>query len=175
MDEDSGDYSDDKVDEYDAEQSIDELGTIAIDLTEENPVTINPKTTYDMCNNKDESFSEFKSDQNNSKIAFERSSEKSIIYHNNIADDDDEENGDLVAKLLDPFEQLEREFNWDEVAAIKPPSAFSSGQQGSGSVDSKVKISQFSKNSKNKIQPNRRMTTEINSYNQVYTNSKSMR
>ena len=39
-------------------------------------------------------------------------------------EDDDELNDDLVAKLLDPFEQLEREFNWDNVEAIKPPSAF---------------------------------------------------
>lgn len=30
-----------------------------------------------------------------------------------------------LAKLLDPFEQLEREFNWDDVT-IRPPSAFSS-------------------------------------------------
>lgn len=31
-----------------------------------------------------------------------------------------------LAKLLDPFEQLEREFNWDNVTCIRPPSAFSS-------------------------------------------------
>ena len=31
-----------------------------------------------------------------------------------------------MAKLLDPFEQLEREFNWDNVTCIRPPSAFSS-------------------------------------------------
>ena len=31
-----------------------------------------------------------------------------------------------LAKLLDPFEQLEREFNWDDVTMIRPPSAFSS-------------------------------------------------
>jgi hypothetical protein len=30
-----------------------------------------------------------------------------------------------LAKLLDPFEQLEREFNWADVT-IRPPSAFSS-------------------------------------------------
>ena len=30
-----------------------------------------------------------------------------------------------LAKLLDPFEQLEREFNWEDVT-IRPPSAFSS-------------------------------------------------
>ena len=31
-----------------------------------------------------------------------------------------------MAKLLDPFEKLEREFNWDNVTCIRPPSAFSS-------------------------------------------------
>ena len=30
-----------------------------------------------------------------------------------------------LAKLLDPFEQLEREFNWEDVT-LKPPSAFCS-------------------------------------------------
>ena len=31
-----------------------------------------------------------------------------------------------LAKLLDPFEQLEREFNWEDVTTLKPPSAFCS-------------------------------------------------
>ena len=31
-----------------------------------------------------------------------------------------------MAKLLDPFEQLEREFNWEDVTTLKPPSAFCS-------------------------------------------------
>lgn len=31
-----------------------------------------------------------------------------------------------LAKLLDPFERLEREFNWEELTPIRPPSAFSS-------------------------------------------------
>jgi hypothetical protein len=29
-----------------------------------------------------------------------------------------------LAKLLDPFEKLEREFNWEEVTPLRPPSAF---------------------------------------------------
>ena len=175
MDEDSGDYSDDKVDEYDVEQSIDDLGTIAIDLTEDDPVKINPKTSYDMCNNNGKKLSDFKSGETNSNITLEKTCVKSVIYDDNP---DDEENGDIVAKLLDPFEQLEREFNWDEVAAIKPPSAFSSGQQGSGPIDSRSKISQFSKNTQDNIPPNRRTaadrvidSSQLKSYNQVYTNS----
>jgi hypothetical protein len=35
----------------------------------------------------------------------------------------DREHFDL-AKLLDPFEKLEREFNWEEVTPLRPPSAF---------------------------------------------------
>ena len=33
-----------------------------------------------------------------------------------------------LAKLLDPFEKLEREFNWEEVTPLRPPSAFSTSQ-----------------------------------------------
>jgi hypothetical protein len=29
-----------------------------------------------------------------------------------------------LAKLLDPFEKLEREFNWEDVTTLRPPSAF---------------------------------------------------
>ena len=58
----------------------------------------------------------------------------------NGSDIDDELNDNLVAKLLDPFEQLEREFNWDSVVAIKPPSAFSGVQshQKSSEVEKQV-------------------------------------
>ena len=31
-----------------------------------------------------------------------------------------------IARLLDPFEQLEREFGWESTGAIRPPSAFCS-------------------------------------------------
>lgn len=36
-----------------------------------------------------------------------------------------------LAKLLDPFEKLEMEFEWDDVTPLRPPSAFGGHQSES--------------------------------------------
>ena len=143
LDEDIGDYSDSKTDEYDIDQSIDDLGTISIDFTEDNPVTINQKDDHNKCNNNRMKLSDINDEQRNLNTDFENSSNKLVSL--DISSDQDEENGDIVAKLLDPFEQLEREFHWDEVTAIKPPPAFSGGQKSSRSIKDKKSIIQSNK------------------------------
>ena len=77
-------------------------------------------------------MSDINGEQRNLNTDFENLSNKHVSL--DISSDQDEENGDIVAKLLDPFEQLEREFHWDEVTAIKPPPAFSGGQKSSRST-----------------------------------------
>ena len=143
LDEDIGDYSDSKTDEYDIDQSIDDLGTISIDFTEDNPVTINQKDDYNKCNNNRKKLSDINDEQRNLNTDFENSSNKTVSL--DISSDQDEENGDIVAKLLDPFEQLEREFHWDEVTTIKPPPAFSGSQKSSRSTKNIKSIIQSSK------------------------------
>ena len=102
---------------------------------------------------------------------------RNYVRHHDC-NDEDEENGDIVAKLLDPFEQLEREFHWDEVAAIKPPPAFSGSQHNSEKIDSQTKTSKNSKDAKPSVPSRRNKSTEEakdsssrNSYKQVYTMS----
>ena len=84
-------------------------------------------------------FGEFQ-DQNINNDMTHRNIQKRFLQQEHGIDMDDL-NDDLVAKLLDPFEQLEREFNWDNVAAINPPSAFSSGQKHSKSIEVNEKAS----------------------------------
>ena len=129
MDEDLEGLENEKLDDFNENGSDNNDGNaaVSIDFSEENPVSIKKMTTNQQ-RNKDE----IKNTNNFAKI-----SENHMIYKNLKAqlkrrsvestedgEDDEELNDDLVAKLLDPFEQLEREFNWDNVEAIKPPSAF---------------------------------------------------
>ena len=129
LDEDLEGLDHEKFDDFNENGSDNNDGdaAVSIDFSEENPVSIKRMTSNQQCNKK-----ELKNTNNFAKI-----SENHMIYKNlkaqlkrrNIertedGEDDDELNDDLVAKLLDPFEQLEREFNWDNVEAIKPPSAF---------------------------------------------------
>ena len=129
LDEDLEGLDHEKFDDFNENGSNENDGNaaVSIDFSEENPVSIKKVTTNQQCNN-----NEIKNTNNLAKI-----SENHMIYKNvkaqlkrrNVertedSEDDDELNGDLVAKLLGPFEQLEREFNWDNVEAIKPPSAF---------------------------------------------------
>ena len=100
---------------------------VSIDFSEANPVSIKKMTTNEQSNK-----NEMKNTNNCAKISENHMIYKSLkaqLKRRNVesiedGEDDDELNDDLVAKLLDPFEQLEREFNWDNVEAIKPPSAF---------------------------------------------------
>ena len=129
LDEDLEGLDHEKFDDFNENGSDNNDGdaAVSIDFSEENPVSIKRMTSNQQCNKK-----ELKNTNNFAKI-----SENHMIYKNLKAqlkrrnvestedgEDDDELNDDLVAKLLDPFEQLEREFNWDNVEAIKPPSAF---------------------------------------------------
>ena len=129
LDEDLEGLDHEKFDDFKENESDynDRDAAVSIDFSEENPVSIKKMTTNQQC-----SKNEIKNTNNFTKI-----SENHMIYKNLKAqlkrrnvesteedEDDDELNDDLVAKLLDPFEQLEREFNWDNVEAIKPPSAF---------------------------------------------------
>ena len=129
LDEDLEGLDHEKFDDFNENGSNENDGNaaVSIDFSEENPVSIKKMTTNQQCNK-----NEIKNTNNLTKI-----SENHMIYKNLKAqlkrrnvqrtedgEDDDELNDDLVAKLLDPFEQLEREFNWDNVEAIKPPSAF---------------------------------------------------
>ena len=129
LDEDLEGLDNEKFDDFNENGSDNNDGdaAVSIDFSEENPVSIKRMTSNQQCNKK-----ELKNTNNFAKI-----SENHMIYKNLKAqlkrrnvestedgEDDDELNDDLVAKLLDPFEQLEREFNWDNVEAIKPPSAF---------------------------------------------------
>ena len=129
LDEDLEGLDHEKFDDFNENGSDNNDGNaaVSIDFSEENPVSIKKMTTNQECNK-----NEIKNPNNLAKI-----SENHMIYKNLKAqlkrrnvestedgEDDDELNDDLVAKLLDPFEQLEREFNWDNVEAIKPPSAF---------------------------------------------------
>ena len=129
LDEDLEGLDHEKFDDFNENGSDNNDGdaAVSIDFSEENPVSIKRMTSNQKCNKK-----ELKNTNNFAKI-----SENHMIYKNLKAqlkrrnvestedgEDDDELNDDLVAKLLDPFEQLEREFNWDNVEAIKPPSAF---------------------------------------------------
>ena len=180
MDEDIDDYSDSKTDEFDVDQSIDDLGTISIDFAEENPVTINPKDDYLKCNNYDKRLSDIEGEPKNLNSVLENSSTNHVSLD---ADNDQSEgNKDMVSKLLDPFEQLEREFHWDEVAAIKPPPAFSGGQQTSRMMDPKSKISKPTKDRKLSVQSVTNEDSEevkgsslVNSHDPVYANGPSKR
>ena len=170
LDEDIGDYSDSKTDEYDIDQSIDDLGTISIDFTEDNPVTINQIDDYNKCNNNRKKLSDINGEQRNLNTDFEKSSNKPASL--DVSSDQDEENGDIVAKLLDPFEQLEREFHWDDVTAIKPPPAFSGGQKSSRLTKDKKSITQSSKDKEtNQI----RNSSVTSSQKQIYNDVSSKR
>ena len=140
LDDDIDEYHDNKLDEFEENQFDGSTNTVAIDFSEENPVTINRNISDDKCN---------KNNVINGKPGCRKQNEVNIVRHYNrnpLNDDINIEDGeevsdDLVAKLLDPFEQLEREFNWDNVAAIKPPTAFSSGQPSKKSLNMEAKVS----------------------------------
>ncbi len=54
-----------------------------------------------------------------------------------------------LAKVLDPFEQLEREFNWGNIA-IRPPSAFGSiADTGGPTINEEKTVENLVKNSSN--------------------------
>ena len=115
-------------------------------------------------------MSDINGEQRNLNTDFENLSNKHVSL--DISSDQDEENGDIVAKLLDPFEQLEREFHWDEVTAIKPPPAFSGGQKSSRSTKDKKSIIQSIKDKEtNQI----RDSSVANSHKQIYNDVPSKR
>ena len=117
-------------------------------------MTINKYNGDDKCN---------KNNVINSKLGWTKQHEDHTVRHydrNSLNDkinieDDEEVNDDLVAKLLDPFEQLEREFNWDNVAAIKPPTAFSSGQPNHKSLNVEAKVSHITMDIKRNVSSSR--------------------
>lgn len=139
LDDDIEEFSHGKLDDSNVDQFIDNIHNGPNDSAEEDIVdSVNSNAINKTCNKNIAQNIELLDIQNNkSKI------HTSLAKHylNNKHDIEDELNDDLVAKLLDPFEQLEREFNWDNVAAIKPPSAFSSGQPHHKSMDVETHVS----------------------------------